>query len=129
MKAGLIAASLATWMLATSAHADLYLVTTSEGPGFSSPDEVLGVLENGILPMFDQLAALKKDKKIIAGGLPVGSRRLVMIVEAESHEAVDEMLRDIVAWGVFKWKVTPLHTFDGRADKERAVVKALKKAD
>ncbi len=129
MKARIIVASLAAWMMAGSAQADLYLVTTSEGPGFSSGEEALGVLENGIIPMFEQLAELKRKKKIIAGGLPVGSRRLVMMVEADSHEEVDNMLRDLVAWGVLKWKVTPLQPLDGRAEKERAVVRALRQAD
>lgn len=129
MKARIVVMALTAWMMAASANADLYLVTTSEGPGFTSAEEALGVLENGIIPMFEQLAELKRQKKIIAGGLPVGSRRLVMMVEADSHEEVDNMLRDLVAWGVLKWKVTPLQPLEGRADKERAVVKGLKKAD
>lgn len=113
-------------LLCAQARADLYLVETSEGPGFASPDEVLGVLENGILPTFDALLALKADKKIIAGGLPAGSRRFVLLVEADSHAEVDNMLRDLVAWGVFGWTVTPLQSIEGRAAKERQIVKALK---
>lgn len=126
MKRWNIGAALALALLTGAARADLYLVTTSEGPGFSDPSEVLAVLESGILPTFDALLTLEKKNKILAGGLPVGSRKFVLIVEADSHEEVDNMLRDLIAWGVFSWKVTALQSIEGRAAKERAVVKALK---
>ena len=104
-----------------------YLVTGSEGPGFASPLEAAEVLENIILPTFDTLVKLEGDKKILAGGLPVGDRAFVFIVEAASNEEVDRLLRTIPAWGVLKWQVTALQTFAGRAAQEREVVKELKK--
>jgi len=104
-----------------------YLVTGSEGPGFASPMETAEVLENIILPTFDTLVKLEGDKRILAGGLPVGDRAFVFIVEAASNEEVDRLLRTIPAWGVLKWQVTALQTFAGRAAQEREVVKELKK--
>jgi muconolactone delta-isomerase len=104
-----------------------YLVTGSEGPGFTSPEQAVEVLERGILPTFDALMKLEADKKILAGGLPVGDRALVFILEAASHEEVDQLLRDLPAWGVLKWTVTPLQSFEGRAKKERSVVEEIKK--
>ena len=104
-----------------------YLVVGSEGPGFASPKETVEVLEKGILPTFDALLKLEADKKILAGGLPVAERAVVFILEASSNDEVDQILRDIHAWGVLKWKVTPLQSFEGRADKERGIVEALKK--
>ena len=104
-----------------------YLVIGSEGPGFASPMEAGEVLENIILPTFDTLVKLEGDKKILAGGLPVGDRAFVFIVEAASNEEVDRLLRTIPAWGVLKWQVTALQTFAGRAAQEREVVKELKK--
>ncbi|MGH8458854.1 MAG: hypothetical protein ACRESV_05850 [Nevskiales bacterium] len=77
--------------------------------------------------MFDALMKLETDKKILAGGLPVGDRALVFIPEAASHEEVDQLLRDLPAWGVLKWVVTPLQSFDGRAKKERSIVEEIKK--
>lgn len=109
-----------------AAFADLFFVKTEEGPGFASPRETAEVLEQGILPLFDQLLELQKQKKIVAGGLPAGSRTLYLIVDAESNDEVDQMLRDLGAWGVFSWKVTPLQTLKGRADMEREILKALK---
>jgi hypothetical protein len=104
-----------------------YLVTGSEGPGFGSPEEALAVLEKGILPTFDALTKLEADKNIVAGGLPVGDRAFVFIAEAASNEELDQLLRGIPSWGVFKWQVTPLQSFAGRAAQEREVVKQLKK--
>ena len=104
-----------------------YLVVGSEGPGFTSPEETVEVLEKEILPSFDALLKLEADKKILAGGLPVAERAFVFVLEASSNDEVDQILRDIPAWGVLKWKVTPLESFEGRADKERGIVEALRK--
>jgi hypothetical protein len=104
-----------------------YLVIGSEGPGFASPEETIEVLEKGVFPTFDALLKLEAEKKIVAGGLPVADRALVFILEASSNDEADQILRDIPAWGVLKWKVTPLQSFEGRANRERDLVEALKK--
>lgn len=103
-----------------------YLVTGSEGPGFMSPAQAIEVLEKLILPTFDALMKLEAEKKIVAGGLPVGDRAFVFIAEAASNDDLDKLLRSLPAWGVFKWQVTPLQTFAGRAAQEGDVVKQLK---
>ena len=126
MRTRLLSCLLMGICLSNPAAADLFLVTTSEGPGFAAPEEVVEVLEKGILPTFDMLMDLKAKKKIVAGGLPVGSRTLYLIVEAGSHDEIDRMLRDIPAWGLFSWKVTPLQSLEGRAEMERQILKSLK---
>ena len=126
MRTPLFSCLLLSVCLSGPAAADLFLVTTSEGPGFAAPEEVAEVLEKGILPTFDMLMELKEKKKIVAGGLPVGSRTLYLIVEADSNDEVDRMLRDMPAWGVFSWEVTPLQSFEGRAEMERQILKSLK---
>jgi Muconolactone delta-isomerase len=103
-----------------------YLVRGYNGPGFASPQEALDVLENGILPTFDALLKLESNGVIKAGGLPVGDRAFVCVFEASSNDELDAILRDIPAWGVLQWEVTPLQSFSGRADKERSVVKELR---
>jgi len=102
-----------------------YLVVGSGGPGFSSPEEAIQVLENIILPSFDQLINLEKEKKILGGGLPVGDRAFVFIVEASSNDEVDNMLRNIPMWGSLDWEVTALQSFSGRADRERKIIEEL----
>jgi hypothetical protein len=104
-----------------------YLVIGSGGPGFSSPEEAVRVLEGTILPSFDKLIGLEKKKKILAGGLPVGDRAFVFITEASSNEELDQMLRELPMWGSLEWEVTALQTFTGRAAQERSIIKKLRK--
>lgn len=110
-----------------SQGSNTYLVVGSEGPGFTSPEEAIQILEKGILPTFDALMKLQEEKKIIAGGLPIGDRAFVFIVEASSNNEVDKLLRSLPAWGALKWKVTALETFAGRAAQEREILNELKK--
>lgn len=105
-----------------------YLVVGSGGPGFSSPEEAREVLETIILPSFAALTKLEAAKKILAGGLPVGERTFVFILEARSNEEVDQLLRDIPMWGALEWEVTPLLSFSARAAEERKAIKAIKRA-
>jgi hypothetical protein len=103
-----------------------YLVVGSDGPGFSSPEEAVEALEKVVLPTFDALIELEAQNRIVAGGLPVADRAFVFILEAPSHAEVDELLRELPAWGALEWEVTPLQSFDGRARIERVALKKLK---
>jgi muconolactone delta-isomerase len=85
-------------------------------------------LKEVILPSFDMLLKLEAEKKILAGGLPVGDRAFVFIVEATSNDEADQLLRNIPMWGSLDWEVTPLQTFAGRAGMERGAIKAVRKA-
>jgi muconolactone delta-isomerase len=69
----------------------------------------------------------KKEKKIIAGGVPVGDRAFVFIAEAKSNDELDQMLRRLPMWGRLDWEVTALQTFSGRAKQERQAVRELRK--
>ena len=104
-----------------------YLVVGSGGPGFASPEEAVKVLEEIILPSFDKLIGLEKKKIILAGGLPVGDRAFVFIVEASSNEELDQLLRGLPMWGSLDWEVTALQTFAGRANQERDLLKKIRK--
>ena len=66
-------------------------------------------------------------KKIIAGGLPVGDRAFVFIVEAKSNDELDQMIRSLPMWGELNWEVTALQTFNARAKQERQAVRDLKR--
>ena len=103
-----------------------YLVVGSDGPGFSSLEEAVEVLEKVVLPTFDALIELEAQNRIVAGGLPVADRAFVFILEAPSHAEADELLRELPAWGALEWEVTPLQSFDGRARIERDALKKLK---
>lgn len=82
-----------------------YLVMGKGGPGYSNPKEMKKLLTEVVLPSLDEFIKLEKEKKILAGGMPVGERAFVFIVEAASHDEVDWMLRRIPLWGMLQWKV------------------------
>ena len=103
-----------------------YLIIGSDGPGFTEPEEAIEVLEQGIIPTFEMIEQLRADGSIIAGGLPVGEREFIFIIEATSNEAVDDMLRELPAWGAFEWDVTPLQSFERRAVKEQEMLTKIK---
>ncbi len=84
------------------------------------------ILENVVLPSLDQLAKWEKEGKI-TGGLPVGKRAFVFIVEAASNEELDQMLRSLPIWGGMKWKVIPLQSFSGRETMEKNILSEMKK--
>lgn len=104
-----------------------YLVVGSEGPASPDPEELVEILEKEIFPTFDMLMKLEAEKKILAGGLPVGDRAFVFIVEASSNEEVDNILRDLPAWSGLEWEVTPLVSLEGRLKKDRSIVEEIKK--
>jgi hypothetical protein len=60
-----------------------YLVTMEYvEPGPLFPARQLGqMVEESILPSFDLLATLQADGKVLAGGVPAGSRTAVFIIE------------------------------------------------
>src|SRR5260370_34837369 len=99
-----------------------YLVTASEGPGWSTPEEALKVLEKGVLPTFDILLKLEAEKRIVAGGLAVGERKLIFILGGSSNEEVDQVPREIPLWGAAHGKVIRFWSFVGRGQNARMLV-------
>jgi len=116
----------ASWSQAEESGKMTYLVIGKDGPSPVGKAAEIQVLEEKIIPTFDALLKCEKEGRIVAGGLPLGDRAFVFIMEASSHGEVDEFLRDLPAWGALKWKVRPLQSFKARADKERSVVKKLR---
>jgi len=105
-----------------------YLVSAAEKAGYTFPEETLPALENRVLPAFETLIRLEAQKKILAGGIPVGERALVFIVEAASHDEVDRLLRSLPVWSALKWNVAALQTFEGRAAQEREFAQRLRQS-
>lgn len=107
-----------------------YLVTmeyVEPSPLFSAQN--LGqMVEQTILPSFDLLAGLKAQGKVLAGGIPAGSRTAVFIVEAASHDELDQIVEGIPWWGLMKTSVAPLQDFAKRAANDRALLERIKAA-
>ena len=100
----------------------------ARGPLPPSPEQAIALLEQTVIPHFEYVLRLKTEGKILAGGLPVGDRAFVFIIEAPSNDEPDRIVRDMPAWGLLEWKVTPLQSVEARAEMERKVVQALKSA-
>ena len=84
------------------------------------PPEHLGPLaQNVILPSLQTLAKWEQEGKI-KGGVLAGERAGVFIVEADSHEALGELLASLPFWGIIKWHVTPLQSWASTVDRDRA---------
>ncbi len=105
-----------------------YLVVGSEGPSFETPGEGIDVLETMVIPALEELMNLEGKGKILAGGLPVGDRAFVFMVDAPSNDELDRFLRGLPMWEAMTWEVTALQTFSGRLEIDRAQLEELKKA-
>lgn len=103
-----------------------YLVKGSPGPVSLSSEDMAQLLENVVIPSLDQLAKWEKEGKV-TGGLPVGQRAFVSIVEASSNEEVDQLLRSLPIWGGMEWKVIPLQSLSGREGMEKNILSEMKK--
>ncbi len=103
-----------------------YLVKGSSGPVSLSSEDMAQLLETVVIPSLDQLAKWEKEGKI-TGGLPVGQRAFVLIVEASSNEELDQMLRSLPIWAGMKWKVIPLQSLGGREGMEKNILSEMKK--
>ena len=125
---GFTLTAMAQGNMSSDGDTNLYLVIGSDGPGFTSPQQEVQVLENTILPSFEIILKLEKEGKVLAAGIPIGDRTIVFIMKASSNHEVDALLRSLPAWSALKWKVKALESIAGRADHEKTIVKNLKGA-
>ncbi len=91
-----------------------FLVTTKEGPILPPGKEAQEAFKKVVIPALSQLMALENAGKIV-GGVPVGRRAFAFIMEADSSDEADRTLRALT-----NWRVTPLQSFEARAELERA---------
>ena len=105
----------------------LYLVkgVASQAGTPTMPAQAIELLQRQVIPSLEALAQHQTDGKILAGGIVVGARAAVFIVEAASHEEVTNLVRNLPFWGILEWEVTPLETFTHRATLERQQVEKL----
>src|SRR5215469_422982 len=78
----------------TGRKAMQYLVEGSRGPLPPSPEQAIALLEGTVIPHFEHVIRLKAEGKILAGGVPVGDRAFVFIIEAGSNDEADRIVRD-----------------------------------
>ena len=103
-----------------------YLVTGSGGPGFQSPEDAVEMLENVVHPSFDQIQKLEAEGKIVASGLPVGERALVLVLDVSSHDEADKIIQSLPIWSMLEWQAIALQDTGERAAQEKQLLEQLK---
>ena len=103
-----------------------YLVEGRRGSLPTSPEQTVSLLEGVVIPHFEHLIKLERDKVILGGGLPVGDRAFVFIIEAKNNDEADRIVRGTPGWPILEWTVTPLQSVPSRAEMEHEFVKTLK---
>jgi hypothetical protein len=89
----------------------------------TSREQKIEQLEKLVIPTLEKLG---KDGKIRTGGVVVGTLTGTFVVEANSEDEVNELVRALPAQGIMQWKVTQLETFAQRADLEKKVAQGLR---
>lgn len=97
-----------------------YLVQLKLARRPASPQEGKVFIEQMILPTLELCKKLEAEKKIVAGGPVTGSVALSLIVTAGSAEELDGLITSLPVWPLMETTVTPIGTFDIRAQEVRA---------
>ena len=83
-------------------------------------------IEQMILPTLELCKKLESGKKIVAGGPVSGAIGLSVIISAQSTEELDGLITSLPIWPLMEATVTPLATFDIRAQEVRARLEQMK---
>jgi muconolactone delta-isomerase len=75
-------------------------------------ERLVGVIREAVLPSVESLVELKTRGKVLTGGYPIGEGAIVFIVETDSEEELNEILKGLPLSEVAEAKVTPLRTFE-----------------
>lgn len=84
------------------------------------------LIEEYIVPTLQMCGKLLGEKRILAGGPVSGAVALVLLVQAESAQELDDLITGLPVWPRMETKVTPLTTFEGRAQTVRFKLEQLK---
>jgi hypothetical protein len=77
--------------------------------------EFVQLVQTKVVPSLKILAGENPHGKVLAGGVPAGSRNLVMIVDLrgqDSHRCVRSFLTSLPMFEYYDWEVTPLETLE-----------------
>src|SRR5437660_3346782 len=76
-------------------------------------EEFVQLIRKVILPSLELIVRHQEVGTVVAGGVPAGSQRVVLIVDVkgESHRAVRQLLVGLPLFGYYRWEVTPLESF------------------
>ncbi len=92
----------------------------------TTSEEAKRSLGSTFSPTLKRCKKLQDEKKILAGGPTSGAIGLVLIVNAESARELDDLITSLPVWPRMETEVTPLTTFEGRAESLRPRLEQLK---
>ena len=107
----------------------LYLVTGEwvEVGALLSPEQVVSILDQTVLPSLERLAQSEEAGRI-RGGIFPGERAGAWVMEADSSEEVGQFLASLPFWGQVKWYVRALQTMRSSVEREQGVREQLQAA-
>ena len=104
-----------------------YLVTmeTIDSGEILGPAENAALLEDVVIPSLQTFSEWEK-AGTIRGGLLAGRRGVAFIVDADSNEALSDMLGSLPVWGTAEVEVTPLESIDHRLNSLKAIAQQMR---
>ena len=91
-----------------------------------TPKELVGYIEQSVVPSLEAMANMENDKIITGGGIYSGGRVGVAVMEAKSNEELSRYLQSLPFWGNMKWTITPLESYSERLEQTRGMVDKIK---
>ncbi len=101
-----------------------YLVEAENIDGLIPMKDVPDYINHIVIPSYEELIKMESEKKI-RGGLLAGQRAGAFVMDASSPEEMGKMLKAIPFWGMVKWKVTPLQSFQSALEQDGHIAKML----
>ncbi len=89
-----------------------------------SPERLVQVVEQMVIPGVEKLAQWEQEGRIHGGGYTAG-RGGVFIIDAASSEEVDRLVTSLPHWGVVKVDVKPLISHGTLLERARAMGQRL----
>ena len=95
-------------------------------PGAMMPPEAgMKLHDQAIGPSLKMLADWQAAGKI-KGGIVLGARAGIFVIDASSNAAVDKTIQSLPFWMMLDWTITPLVGYQDRLDRDTAQMKMMK---
>ena len=91
------------------------------------PEEFVPMVENLVIPSFEAMDRLEKEK-ILVSGIVSGGRAGMFIIDVESNNELTRLLQSFPFWGILKWDVIPLDSPKDRIEIEKQFLENIKKS-
>lgn len=100
-----------------------YLITARwvKGGPQLSPEKVVPLREQTLVPSLEMLAEWEEEGRIYGGGVYPGERAGTWVIEADSSEELGRLVSSLPFWNQMKWHVRPLQSTRSAVKRERRV--------